>query len=68
MDAHDQVVSLAMDLGLPVIDITKAFDAHPDPLSLFPFRMFGHYNEDGYKLVAETVLKSLASGIRDDSN
>jgi hypothetical protein len=29
-------------------------------LSLFPFRRSGHYNADGNRLIADTVLKRLA--------
>lgn len=57
---HDQVVAVAASAGLPVIDIKDAFDAHPDPLALWPFRKNGHYNEDGNRLVAETVLSAAA--------
>ena len=56
---HDQVLSLAENSGLPVIDVTKAFDAHADALSLWPFRGNAHYNEQGYALVAEAVLQSI---------
>ena len=56
---HDQVLSLVKSVGLPIIDITEATDAHPDPLSLWPFRLKAHYNEDGYKLVAEKVLETI---------
>ena len=49
--------------------VKQAFDDHPDPLSLFPFRLFGHYKEAGYKLVADTVLESLepASHLRGEN-
>lgn len=53
----------ATELGLPIIDIHKeAFVAHPDPLSLFPSK--GHYNAEGYRLLAESILNRLkADGI-----
>ena len=35
------------------------FKTHPDPLSLFPFRKYNHYNAEGYKLVAEAIVKQL---------
>lgn len=56
---YDQVIAVSKDAGIPVIDVKAAFDSHPDTLSLFPFRVRSHYNEAGYKLVAETVLKSI---------
>ena len=49
-----------------IIDIQKeVFGTHPDPLSLFPFRSgVGHYNAEGYRLIAETIVKRLkADGI-----
>jgi hypothetical protein len=55
---HDQALSVARNVDVPVIDITPAFDAHPDPLSLFPFRLRGHYSEAGYRVVADTILQS----------
>jgi len=53
------------EMMIPIIDIHKeVFDPHPDLLSLFPFRMYGHYNADGYRLVAEAISKKLkADGI-----
>ena len=48
------------ELEIPIIDIHKeVFVPHPDPLSLFPFRMSGHYTAEGYKLVAESISKRL---------
>ena len=64
LELHNQVVSMAQDTGLKVIDITKAFDAQADPTSLWWFGVDGHYNEDGYKLIAETVLRELRSSNR----
>jgi hypothetical protein len=55
-----RVLSLVTKLGIPIIDAQPAFDADNDPLALFPFRRFGHYDERGYELVAEQVLSALA--------
>ena len=57
---HDKVLSLVKALGIPVIDVQPAFQAQNDPLLLFVFRRFGHYNERGNAVVADTVLKSLS--------
>jgi hypothetical protein len=46
--------------GIPIIDAYPAFQAHRDPLSLFPFRGPGHYNEAGHRVVAETVLNVIS--------
>ncbi len=54
------VLTVARDLGLPVIDLHPIFQAHPDPLALFPFRQSGHYTEEGNRIVAEEVLRSIS--------
>ena len=54
-----KVLSLVTGVGLPIIDLEPAFDAHHDPLSLFPFRRFGHFNEDGNRVVADAIRKVL---------
>ena len=54
------VMQTVNELDIPFIDIqSEVFDFHPDVLSLFPFRVSGHYNAEGYKLVAETIQKRL---------
>lgn len=53
----NEVLSAVKKLDIPVIDIQSVFDQHPDPLSLFPFRFSGHYNSEGYKLVAKEIKK-----------
>ena len=48
------------NLDIPIIDIHKeVFLEHLDPLSLFPFKMNGHYNEEGYRLTAEAIINRL---------
>ena len=54
------------ELKIPVIDIQSVFDSHPDPLSMFPFRIKGHYNAKGYKLVAEYVENYIANNREED--
>ena len=57
---RDSVMQTATELDIPIIDIHReVFDPHPDPLSLFPFRIKGHYNAEGYRLVAEAIAKRL---------
>lgn len=56
---RDQVLGIAKHLNLHVVDMHEVFSAHPDPLSLFPFRRYAHYNEAGHKLVGEEVLRHL---------
>ena len=61
IERRERVLSIASSLRIPIIDIGQVFDRQRDPLSLFPFRQFGHYNETGHRLVAEELLKQLAS-------
>lgn len=56
-----KVLTIAKRLGIQSIDVLEAFAAHPDCLSLFPFRIAGHYTEEGYRLVATVVANSLAT-------
>jgi hypothetical protein len=58
---RESVLQLAHTIGLEVIDIHHAFKAHNDPLALFPFRIYSHYNEEGHRLVAEAVLRALSN-------
>ena len=54
-------MQIATELDISIIDIhSEVFVPHPDPLSLFPFRMGYHYNADGYQLIAEVIEKRLA--------
>jgi hypothetical protein len=55
-----QVLEIVANLKIPVIDLHSVFESHGDPLSLFPFRRSGHYNTDGNRLLAATVLQQLA--------
>lgn len=41
---------------LPLVDMVPIFVNHPDPMSLYPYGLFGHFSEAGYELVADEVL------------
>jgi hypothetical protein len=56
---RESVLSIIHSNGIPLIDLHPVFEAHGDPLSLFPYRSNGHYNEDGYRLVGQTVLEAI---------
>jgi PAS domain S-box-containing protein len=61
VDGRREVVLEAVrTLGIPIIDIHRAFEAQRDPLALFPFRIDGHYNEEGHRVVAQEVLRSIS--------
>jgi len=53
---RNQVLSIVKELNIPIIDIhKKVFINHPDPLSVFPFKLNLHYNSEGYRLVANAI-------------
>jgi hypothetical protein len=54
-----RVLAIANELRLPLIDLSPAFRAERDPLAFFPFRRFGHYNENGNAFVATVLQKAL---------
>jgi hypothetical protein len=58
---HAEILAMVETIGLPVIDIYQAFRSQSDPLTLFPFRRLGHYNQNGHRLVGEEVLKSVSA-------
>jgi hypothetical protein len=57
--SRQSVRKIVSDLGLVIIDLEPAFRLQRNPLSLFPYGRFGHYNEDGHRLVADEVLRIL---------
>jgi hypothetical protein len=57
--SRDAVLNIVKDLDLILIDLEPAFRLQGDPFSLFPYGRFGHYNEKGHRLVADTVLGTL---------
>ena len=51
-----KIKKIVNKLGIPFIDIhTEVFTKEKEPLSLFPFRNFGHYNVEGYFKVAKAI-------------
>ena len=60
LQSYKKVINLVEKLNIPIIDLYKdLFSKHPDPKSLFPLRIYGHYNEEGYKLVVESILDKI---------
>ncbi len=55
------ILSIVRGLDLPIIDLSDSFQLRGDPLRWFPFGRFGHYNEEGNRLVAKEVLRSIES-------
>ena len=62
---YEKVINIINKINIPIIDLNnELFAKHPEPLSLFPAKIFGHYrpdhyNELGYKLVTKTIYERI---------
>ena len=57
-EKYTSIKNIVEELKIPFIDIHKeVFKKEKNPLKLFPFKLFGHYNIEGYKKVAETIYR-----------
>ncbi|CAI4032575.1 hypothetical protein DNFV4_03005 [Nitrospira tepida] len=56
---REKILEIVRSLNIPVIDIHAAFERLPDPLEVFPFRLPTHYNQQGYQLVADEIVRFL---------
>ncbi len=55
-----KIEEIINEIGLSFINIDElVFKKNDNPLSLFPFKMHGHYNEKGYKIIANIIYSSL---------
>ena len=60
LQSYKKVINLVEELNIPIIDLYKdLFSNHSDPKSLFFLRIYGHYNEEGYRLVVEIILEKI---------
>ena len=56
----DFINNTVSKLNIRIINLHKnVIDKHPDPLSLFSLRIGSHYNDDGYKLIAEEIFHEI---------
>ena len=54
---HATIMAVTEELNIPTIDFYKVMTADADPPRFFPFRHSGHYNADGYALLADLIVK-----------
>lgn len=54
-----ETLNIVRGLDIPVIDFHRTLSSHPDPLSLYPFRVNGHFNVQGYALLANQIIRRL---------
>ena len=56
-------------LGIPALDLFDILSRHPDPLSLFPFRVESHLTAEGFDLMARALaerIRALEAGSAGD--
>lgn len=54
------ILNMVSELNIPIIDLRKKlFEKDYDLLSLIPFRMKGHFNERGNKIISNLILKAV---------
>jgi len=51
-----EVLDVVRGLGIQVVDMDATFASESDPLSIFPYRLSGHYNAKGHRAVSQRVL------------
>jgi hypothetical protein len=49
---RERVLAMLERESVPTLDLLPALERHPDPLSLYPQRQMGHFNEAGYRFIA----------------
>lgn len=55
---YNLIKNVVEELNISFIDIHKdVFQKENNPLRLFPFELFGHYNVEGYKKVAKAIYQ-----------
>ena len=60
--SYEKIINIVKNLDIPIIDIYKELHLTlEDHTALYPFGLLEvhHYNELGYRLIAETILKKI---------
>jgi hypothetical protein len=54
------ILRVVNELKIPIIDLRKKLlEKNNDPLSLLPFRMIGHFNEYGNKIISNLIFSEV---------
>jgi lysophospholipase L1-like esterase len=56
---YNLIRKLVKKINIPFIDIYNLLSLHNDPESLFPFRLPLHYNEEGYRIISNAIVRFL---------
>ena len=56
VDDYNKIKLIVEDLKIPLVDIKQElFEKEKNPLNLFPQKLPGNYNVQGYKKIAEVI-------------
>jgi len=56
-NSYKDIINLVKSLDIPLIDLhEELFKSMEDPMSVVPLRGNGHFNEQGYYLVAKAIF------------
>ena len=61
---RDGQLKTVEDLNIPLIDLYPVLLSHPDTMSLYRYRNWGHFNEAGYRFIAESILQTIDQEIK----
>jgi len=54
---YSNILAVIDELQIPLIDLkAELFNNDSDPLSMLPFRTYGHFNENGNRLISNIVI------------
>jgi hypothetical protein len=58
------VLGIVRSLGIDAIDSERLFSNHPNPRTLYPFSLPGHYTPEGHEIIADAIIKYLHRSAR----
>ena len=53
----NEIIKIINQHNVNLIDISNEFEKLENPYQYYPFERDGHYNEDGYRLIASVLYK-----------
>lgn len=55
-----KIINITNSLKIDYIDIPSEFEKYENPINLYNFGLFGHFNREGYGIVAEKIFNNIA--------
>jgi len=55
-----EIIKIIRNLNIQIIDVHKDFlNKQSDPLNFYANRIYGHFSPDGYKKIAEFIIRNI---------